>query len=200
MGRSALAGARPDALFLSLKAAQARLLSSQMDAAGLIGVPRVATSLILSGANLRMDVELDGIEYPELPWLLGLRGGLPDAEALGRTLPTAQGGGARLFAFGLDAWKLAAYADMLARDPAAQLRGATGELHTFLVPARVRCDSLEVVAAGAIVPETRRPLTILAAAGDAASTMLLCQSSVSARGRGISVSISTGMRPTLRAW
>jgi len=28
--------------------------------------------------------------------------------------------------------------------------GATGELHTFLVPARVRCDSLEVVAAGAI--------------------------------------------------
>lgn len=126
--QQALAGGRPDAVFQPLRAAQARLLASQMDTAGLAGVARVATSLILSGANLRMDVELDGIEYPELPWLLGLRGGLPDAETLGRTLPSAQGGGARLFAFGMDAWQLAAFADLLARDPSAQLRGATGEL------------------------------------------------------------------------
>ncbi len=126
--QQALRGTRPEGVFQPLRAAQARLLASQMDSAGMTGVARVATSLILSGANLRMDVELDGIEYPELPWLLGLRGGMPDAESLGRTLPSAQGGGARLFAFGMDAWKLAAYADMLARDPAAQLRGATGEL------------------------------------------------------------------------
>jgi outer membrane PBP1 activator LpoA protein len=126
--QSALAGARPDAIFLSLKAAQARLLSSQVDAAGLIGVPRVATSLILSGANLRMDTELDGIEYPELPWLLGLRGGMPDPDTLGQTLPSAQGGGARLFAFGMDAWLLSGYLDHLSSNPGAQLRGATGEL------------------------------------------------------------------------
>lgn len=126
--QAALAGARPAALFLSLKAAQARLLSSQMDTAGLTGVPRVATSLILSGANLRMDTELDGIEYPELPWLLGLRGGMPDPDTIGQTLPSAQGGGARLFAFGMDAWMLAAYLDQLSSDPGAQLRGATGEL------------------------------------------------------------------------
>ena len=126
--QSALAGQRPDAIFLSLKAAQARLLSSQVDLAGLIGVPRVATSLILSGANLRMDTELDGIEYPELPWLLGLRGGMPDPDTIGQTLPSAQGGGARLFAFGMDAWLLSGYLDQLASDPGAQLRGATGEL------------------------------------------------------------------------
>lgn len=121
-------GLRPEALFLSLKAAEARLLASQVEPAGLAGVPRVATSLILSGANLRMDTELDGIEYPELPWLLGLRGGLPDADLLGNTLPSAQGGGARLFAFGIDAWKLAVYLDKLASDPGAEVRGATGEL------------------------------------------------------------------------
>ncbi|PZO08845.1 MAG: LppC family lipoprotein [Lysobacteraceae bacterium] len=126
--QAALSGARPDALFLSLKAAQARLLSSQMDTAGLIGVPRVATSLILSGANLRMDTELDGIQYPELPWLLGLRGSLPDPDTIGQTLPSAQGGGARLFAFGMDAWMLVANLDRLASDPGAELRGATGEL------------------------------------------------------------------------
>jgi outer membrane PBP1 activator LpoA protein len=126
--QGALQGARPDALFLSLKAAQARLLSSQMDAAGLIGVPRVATSLILSGANLRMDTELDGVEYPELPWLLGLRGNLPDPDTIGQTLPSAQGGGARLFAFGMDAWMLTGYLDQLSSDPGAELRGATGDL------------------------------------------------------------------------
>ena len=102
--------------------------ASQVEPAGLAGVPRVATSLILSGANLRMDTELDGIEYPELPWLIGLRGGLPDPDTLGTTLPSAQGGGARLFAFGLDAWKLAGYLDKLVSDPGAQVRGATGEL------------------------------------------------------------------------
>lgn len=124
----AAGGLRPEALFLALKAAEARLLSSQVEPAGLAGIPRVATSLILSGANLRMDVELDGIEYPELPWLLGLRGGLPDADALENTLPSAQGGGARLFAFGMDAWHLAAQLDQLVTDPGAQVRGATGEL------------------------------------------------------------------------
>ena len=121
-------GLRPEALFLSLKAAEARLLASQVEPAGLAGVPRVATSLILSGANLRMDTELDGIEYPELPWLIGLRGGLPDPDTLGNTLPSAQGGGARLFAFGLDAWKLAGYLDKLVSDPGAQVRGATGQV------------------------------------------------------------------------
>ena len=124
-----MAGMRPDALFLALKAPAARLLSSQMDAAGLTGVPRVATSLILSGANLRQDTELDGIEFPELPWLLGQRGGgLPDSDTLGGTLPSAKGGGARLFAFGHDAWKLAGYLDKLLTDPGASVRGATGEL------------------------------------------------------------------------
>src|SRR5690606_1686908 len=121
-------GLRPDAMFLTLKAPQARLLSSQLDNAGLVGVPRLASSLILSGGNLRLDVELDGIEYPELPWLIGLRADLPDPDALGRQLPSAQGGGARLFAFGLDAWQLAAWLDHLQRDPGARVRGATGEL------------------------------------------------------------------------
>ena len=125
---AAMRGQRPDALFLAMKAGPARLLSSQMENATLAGVPRVATSLILQGTNLRMDTELDGIEYPELPWLLGTRGGLPDPDTIGNTLPSAKGGGARLFAFGLDAWRLAAYLELLTSDPAARVPGATGEL------------------------------------------------------------------------
>jgi outer membrane PBP1 activator LpoA protein len=150
--QQALAGRRPDAMFLALKASQARLLASQMDVAGLTGVPRVATSLILSGANLRMDTELDGIEYPELPWLLGLRGGLPEPDTLGQTLPTAQGGGARLFAFGMDAWMLAAYLDHLASNPGASLRGATGELQLDAVGAIQRKPAWAVFSGGRARP------------------------------------------------
>jgi outer membrane PBP1 activator LpoA protein len=163
--QQALGGSRPEALFLSLKAAQARLLSSQMDTAGLVGVPRVATSLILSGANLRMDVELDGIEYPELPWLLGLRMGLPDPDTIGNTLPSAQGGGARLYAFGMDAWKLAAYLDHLSADPGAQLRGATGELQMDALGAVQRRPAWAVFSGGrprpaldgALLPDAGNP-------------------------------------------
>lgn len=121
-------GNPPQALFLTLKAGPARLLAAQLELAGLAELPRVATSLILSGGNPRMDSELDGIEFPELPWLLGLRSALPEPEGLGRRLPTAQGGGARLFAFGLDAWRLAAYLEHLGRHPDEVIFGATGEL------------------------------------------------------------------------
>ncbi len=118
-----------DALFLALKAPQARLLTPQLPAAGLGGRPLVATSLILSGGgNARLDKELDGIEYPELPWLVQPRAGLPDAASLARTLPSARGNAIRLFAFGADAWKLAAYLEHLAQSPESALAGATGEL------------------------------------------------------------------------
>lgn len=118
-----------NAIFLALKAPQARLLMSQLPAAGLSGRPLVATSLILSGGgDARLDKELDGTEYPELPWLVHSRVGLPDPASLARTLPSARGNAIRLFAFGADAWKLAAYLEHLAQSPESALAGATGEL------------------------------------------------------------------------
>ena len=118
-----------DGVFLALKAPAARLLATQLPANGFREVPRVSTSLILSGGgNARLDQELDGIEYPELAWLLHSVGGLPDASGLGPRLPSAKGGGARLFAFGADAFRLSSYLETLAIDPQASVRGATGEL------------------------------------------------------------------------
>ena len=61
-----------------------------------------------------------------MPWLLGDLVGPGDAESLGRSLPSARGSAARLFAFGFDAWKVATYLDALRGG--IQLRGATGEL------------------------------------------------------------------------
>ncbi len=123
------AGAKPPrAVFLSLDAGQARAIAAQLKISALAALPRIATSQILSGSNARADIELDGIEYPELPWMLGQGGALPEATALGKTLPSARGPGQRLFAFGADAWKLAANFERLYNDPSYSIRGATGVL------------------------------------------------------------------------
>lgn len=116
------------AIFLAMKAAPARGLATQLRASPAANLPRLATTQILQGANARLDVALDGIEFPELPWLLGQRPGLPEPEALGKRLASARGPAQRLFAFGMDAWQLVAWLDRLDGDPQFQLRGATGLL------------------------------------------------------------------------
>jgi outer membrane PBP1 activator LpoA protein len=117
----------PTAVYLALEAGPAHAVAAQLKASALAGLPRIASSQILSGGNARGDVELDGVEYPELPWLLDQAGGLPAAASL-RALPSARGPSQRLFAFGADAWKLAAYFERLYNDPAAAVPGATGAL------------------------------------------------------------------------
>ncbi len=118
----------PQAVLLALDAGQGRSIAAQLKASKLAGLPRMATSLILNGANAKADTELDGVEYPELPWLLDQGGGLPDADALARSLPSARGPSQRLFAFGADAWRLCAWFDHLYNQPSASIRGATGTL------------------------------------------------------------------------
>jgi outer membrane PBP1 activator LpoA protein len=122
----------PQAVLLALDAGQARAIAAQLKLSALAGLPRVATSLIVTGANTKADIELEGIEYPELPWLLDQGGGLPDADALAQSLPSARGPSQRLFAFGADAWRLCAWFDRLYSDPGSSIRGATGTLRIDL--------------------------------------------------------------------
>jgi outer membrane PBP1 activator LpoA protein len=118
----------PNAIFLALRAAPARLIAAQLITSNLSALPRVSSSLILSGANARLDSQFDGIEVPALPWVLDQRPLLPSPDELAKTLPSARGPAQPLFAFGMDAWKLAAYFDRLSNDPAFSISGATGEL------------------------------------------------------------------------
>lgn len=124
-----LASAKPPkAVFIALDAGQARAIAAQLKASALAGLPKISTSQILSGSNARTDIELDGIEFPELPWLLNQSGDLPDAATLAKSLPSARGPAQRLFAFGADAWKLTAFFERLYNDPSFSIRGATGVL------------------------------------------------------------------------
>jgi len=117
-----------DAIFLVARSDQARLLMPQLALAGIQGVPIYATSMIASGSgNPRLDRELDGIEFTEATWLVDNVPDLPRREQL-EGLDSARGAAARLFAFGLDAFRIASHYEWLSANPANTLAGATGEL------------------------------------------------------------------------
>lgn len=119
-----------DAVFLAVRGDAARQLMPKLALAGLAGKPRVATSQVLSGTGkAEEDRVLDGIAFPTETWTSGGSvEGLAAETSVARTLPTARGAGARLFAFGHDAWLLTAYLEKLALSADGHVAGATGTL------------------------------------------------------------------------
>ncbi len=119
----------PDAVLLVLKGPQARTLAPQLAAAGLSGLPRLASSQIVSGTGKPTeDAVLDGIIFPTETWLVQRVPGLPSQSSAAAQARTAKGPAARLFAFGYDAWLLTGHLEQLALDPNARVAGATGRL------------------------------------------------------------------------
>lgn len=122
-------GKRPDAVFLALKGNQARELAPRLAMAGLGGLPRVATSQVVSGTGKPAeDVALDGIVYPIETWTVRSVPGLPTPASAASRVDSARGPGARLFAFGYDAWLLTGYLERLAVSANADIQGTTGRL------------------------------------------------------------------------
>ncbi|MDO5506262.1 MAG: penicillin-binding protein activator [Pseudoxanthomonas suwonensis] len=126
-GAHAAAETPPDAVFLALRAASAAEVVPRLAVAGLGDRLRVGTSQI-AGVEAAEAMGLDGIVFPTESWSVRNVPGLPSAAILGASLASARGPAARLFAFGFDAWRLAAYLEHLAQDPNARLDGATGQL------------------------------------------------------------------------
>lgn len=123
------ASAGADSVFLAVRAPQARALAPQLAQAGLGTRTRVATSQLVSGAGKPdEDAVLDGIVFPGEAWIARGVAGLPPHSQVTAMLPTARGGGARLFAFGHDAWLISAFLERLVTRRDGQLHGATGTL------------------------------------------------------------------------
>jgi outer membrane PBP1 activator LpoA protein len=115
-------------VFISMRPQQARLLLPQLKIAA-VSAPVFATSHIYGGdANPGLDRDLDGVEFCDAPWLFGPVPGRPDRVTIGRQIASANGVGARLFAFGMDAYALLPYLGWLLTHPDAYLSGATGDL------------------------------------------------------------------------
>jgi uncharacterized protein len=116
-----------DAVFVAVRAPAARLLVPQLKLFGLSQVPMLATSLVHAvGGDARMDRELSEVEFCDAPWLIDEVPGLPARRLLAQQLETARGPAARLFAFGMDAWRL--WLLQRSGDTSMAIPGATGML------------------------------------------------------------------------
>lgn len=118
-----------DALFLFARNAPARVLLPQLKSFGATRFPIIATSAIYGGVQSVADVDLDGVEFCDATWLLTdvrTRGVPARAELV--ALKTASGPAARLFAFGIDAWRLLPHLEWLEANPGRRIIGATGQL------------------------------------------------------------------------
>src|SRR5690606_2927452 len=98
------------------------------------------------------DAALDGIAFPTDAWSVSGVPGLPSAQSLAATLPTARGPAARLFAFGYDAWLLSAYLGHLAGDPAAAVSSASGVLRMAPDGHVLRTPAWSTFSGGRVVP------------------------------------------------
>ena len=115
-------------IFISMRPAQARLLLPQLRIAR-VGLPVIATSHVYDGSDdAAANRDLDGVEFCDSPWLFNAQPGLPNHDDIAAQLPSARGGGARLFAFGMDAWSLVPYLDWLRAHPGSYVPGASGQL------------------------------------------------------------------------
>ena len=138
-----------DAVFLATSLDQARALAPQLAASGLGSRLRV---LATTGAINGSGAGLDGIAFPSESWGRRSVAGLPSPDAAGKILPSARGGGARLFAFGHDAWLLTAYMERLATRADGTVQGATGTLRLDGFGNVMRTPAWSTFSGNSIVP------------------------------------------------
>jgi outer membrane PBP1 activator LpoA protein len=152
--RESANSAHTDAVFLALDAVRARLVRPYVDGPAQV----YATSQVFDGPTERLrDAELNGVRFVDMPWLLQ-----PDHPAVmiytrPETPAPIAGDSERLYALGIDAYRIAA--DMLsgsriAREP---LDGVTGRIS--LTPERyfVRELTPAQFADGRPIPLSARP-------------------------------------------
>lgn len=116
-----------DGLFVTARPAQARMLLPQIRVLNPVALPIIATSHLYGGVPSPQDVDLEGVIFVDAPWLYEAVDHLPPRAQVA-ALPALQGPAVRLFAFGMDAWTLAARLAWLEDHPREVLVGATGLL------------------------------------------------------------------------
>jgi outer membrane PBP1 activator LpoA protein len=113
----------------------------------------VATSQLVSGTGKAGDdAVLDGIAFPSDAWSVTGVPGLPSADSVAASLPTARGPAARLFAFGYDAWLLTAYLEHLATSSGATVASASGTLRMDADGNVLRSPAWSTFSGGHVVP------------------------------------------------
>jgi uncharacterized protein len=116
-----------DLVFLVANPAQARQMKPALNFHYASTLPVFATSHIYAGVpSPERDTDLNGVRFVEMPWLL--ESGSPLHEEAARAWPDGHGRFEKLFAMGVDAYRLHARLVMLENVPDSFLPGVTGQL------------------------------------------------------------------------
>ena len=115
-----------DFIFLVALPKQARQIKPTLAFNFARDIPVYATSHIFSGKeNRQKDRDLNGIVYTETPWLLQKSQLRQEVES---NIPRSKGGYSRLYAMGIDAFRLYPRLTLLSAFPDSQVPGVTGDL------------------------------------------------------------------------
>lgn len=139
-----------DFVFMAAFPRPARLIQPQLRFFEAIDVPVIATSHAYSGFADPADQDLNGVQILDMPWILLEDTGLPVNRQELQQLRADTMRQPRLFAFGIDAYRLIRHLPLLQQNPADTLEGYTGELsldgqgrvHRRLHSARFRNSTL----------------------------------------------------------
>jgi outer membrane PBP1 activator LpoA protein len=134
-------------VFLAARPQQGRAIRPQLQFHHAADLPVIATSHIYTGQYAVADRDLEGVSFPDVPWLFGAtRPGVLSRERLAAVLPSNDDRFARVTAMGIDSYNLIPFLPRLKANPQETFDGMTGELsvdasnlvHRRLIWARFR--------------------------------------------------------------
>ncbi|MEW8044187.1 MAG: penicillin-binding protein activator [Candidatus Sedimenticola endophacoides] len=144
-----------DFIFLAAQVDKARQIRPQLQLHHAADLPVYTTSHIYSGTeSLREDQDLEGLMFPDIPWLLVAEAGDPlSRQNIGEALPDSRTAYRRLYAMGIDSYRLLPHLARLQTSPEEMLDAKTGnlyldeinQLHRQLVWAQMRGGSPRVL-------------------------------------------------------
>ena len=119
-----------DMIFMAAFPIAGRQIVPQLRFYGAGRLPVYATSHIFTGSvNPAADADMNGVVFPDLPWVLAPGGQFSPVKTLiDRNFEAASTAYQRLYAFGADAYNLIPHLARLAYEDGAEYHGATGAL------------------------------------------------------------------------
>jgi len=144
-----------DFIFLAAKVNKARQIRPQLQFHHAADMPVYTTSHIFSGkTDLKQDLDLEGLLFPDIPWLLVSEANDPlSRQNIAEIIPGSRNSYRRLYALGIDSYRLLPHLARLQTSPTEMLAAKTGNLylddinhvHRQLVWAQMRGGSPRVL-------------------------------------------------------
>lgn len=118
------------AIVLLMPGTDAKATRAVLALNGASTIPLLASVDIFEIKDEKTNMQLDGIEFLQMPWLLGRNNAANVFVSQLKPLPSARSlSGSRLNAFGIDAWLISTHLQAWLSNPNGTLNGATGSLH-----------------------------------------------------------------------